>query len=240
MTKLLQSLKDGCSTMEIIEETPAFGFKARDIDTLRETMNAAQYRSQNRDLTVYYLYGASGAGKTRGIYAEHPATDICRITDYGGRNGVRFDAYHGQPVLVFEEFHSQIPIESMLNYLDIYPLTLPARYSDRVAAIQRSISPPTFRWRNSIRRYRDVSWKPGGPFCGVSMWYGSTGVTAQYRRKNMTRNEKQNRQRRTAHRDFWRSFPMGLVDLSDLPMKLPFVILYFIGSVWFWASGMPP
>ena len=26
---------------------------------------------------------------------------------------------------------------------------------------------------------------------------------------------------------------MGLVDLSDLPMKLPFVILYFIGAVWF-------
>ena len=35
--------------------------------------------------------------------------------------------------MVFEEFHSQIPIESMLNYLDIYPLTLPARYSDRLA-----------------------------------------------------------------------------------------------------------
>ena len=133
MTELLRSIMDGCSTMEIIEETPAFGFKVRDIDTLRETVNAAKYRSQNRDLTVYYLYGASGAGKTRGIYREHPATDICRITDYGGRNGVRFDAYHGQPVLVFEEFHSQIPIESMLNYLDIYPLTLPARYSDRVA-----------------------------------------------------------------------------------------------------------
>lgn len=58
---------------------------------------------------------------------------MCRITDYGGRNGVRFDVYHGQPVLVFEEFHSEIPINSMLNYLDIYPLHLPARYHDRVA-----------------------------------------------------------------------------------------------------------
>jgi hypothetical protein len=36
-------------------------------------------------------------------------------------------------VLVFEEFNSQIEIEEMLNYLDIYPLSLPARYSDRVA-----------------------------------------------------------------------------------------------------------
>ena len=40
---------------------------------------------------------------------------------------------HGQDVLVFEEFNSQINIEEMLNYLDIYPLSLPARYSDKVA-----------------------------------------------------------------------------------------------------------
>lgn len=133
MTKLLQSVKDGRSTMEIIEETPGFAFKIRDIETLRETVTAAKYRRQNRDLTVCYLFGATGAGKTRGIYNDHLADEICRITDYGGKNGVRFDAYHGQPVLVFEEFHSQIPIESMLNYLDVYPLMLPARYSDRVA-----------------------------------------------------------------------------------------------------------
>lgn len=44
-----------------------------------------------------------------------------------------FDGYNGQSVLVFEEFNSQIPIEEMLNYLDIYPLYLPARYNDRIA-----------------------------------------------------------------------------------------------------------
>ena len=43
---------------------------------------------------------------------------------------MRFHAYHCQSVLVFEEFHSQIPISAMLNYLDIYLLTLPARYTD--------------------------------------------------------------------------------------------------------------
>ena len=133
-----------------------------DIDTLRETVNAAKYRSENRDLTVYYLYGTSGAGKTRGIYKEHPATDICRITDYGGRNGVRFDAYHGQPVLVFEEFHSQIPIGSMLNYLDIYPLTLPARYSDRVACystVYITSNIPLEEQYREIQRYQLETWR---------------------------------------------------------------------------------
>ena len=34
---------------------------------------------------------------------------------------------------MFEEFNSQIPVEDMLNYLDIYPLALPARYNDKTA-----------------------------------------------------------------------------------------------------------
>ena len=133
MYKLLCNVKDGLSTTEIIDETPSFAFKLKDIDILREAYLSERYRSENRELTVTYLFGASGTGKTRGIYKKHPASEICRITDYNGKNGVRFDSYHGQDILVFEEFNSQIPIETMLNYLDIYPLTLPARYSDRTA-----------------------------------------------------------------------------------------------------------
>ena len=162
MTKLLQSVKDGRSTLEIIEETPGFAFKVRDIEALREAVTAAKYRRQNRDLAVYYLFGATGAGKTRGIYSEHPADDICRITDYGGKNGVRFDAYHGQPVLVFEEFHSQILIESMLNYLDVYPLMLPARYSDRVACyttVYITSNIPLEEQYQEIQRRKPETWR---------------------------------------------------------------------------------
>ena len=133
MSQLMQDLEDGFSTKEIIQNNPNFAFKGKEIDSLRETLISDQFRFVNRDVRVHYLFGDSGTGKTRSIYAKHPAADICRITDYGGRNGVRFDAYHGQPVLVFEEFHSQIPISAMLNFLDIYPLMLPARYNDRIA-----------------------------------------------------------------------------------------------------------
>lgn len=34
---------------------------------------------------------------------------------------------------MFEEFNGQIPIEDMLNFLDVYPLSLPARYNDKTA-----------------------------------------------------------------------------------------------------------
>ena len=133
MHKLVQNVKDGMSTTEIIEENPSFALRTREIDTLRDTLMSEPHKTKYRQVEVIYLFGASGTGKTSGIYNKHPASEICRITDYGRRDGTRFDAYHGQDVLVFEEFNSQIPIETMLNYLDIYPLHLPARYNDRVA-----------------------------------------------------------------------------------------------------------
>lgn len=133
MSALLQALKDGLTTTEIIESFPQFGFKVKEIELLRETLRHEKFHKEKRPVHVIYLFGASGAGKTRSIYEAHGAENICRVTDYSGPNGVRFDAYHGQSVIVFEEFHSQIPIENMLNYLDIYPLMLPARYSGRVA-----------------------------------------------------------------------------------------------------------
>ena len=118
---------------EIIRQKPSYAFRLKGIDEMRDTLQAERYMKENRAVQVFYFYGASGTGKTRSIFAAHKPEDICRITDYGGKNGIKFDSYHGQPVLVFEEFREQLPISSMLNYLDIYPLQLPARYHDRVA-----------------------------------------------------------------------------------------------------------
>ena len=162
MYKLLQNVKDGLSTTEIIDASPNFAFKSKDIDTLREAYRAEQYMSKNRKLTVTYLYGATGTGKTSGIYKKHPATEICRITDYNGKNVVRFDAYHGQDVLVFEEFNSQIPIEAMLNYLDVYPLMLPARYTDRTACFTKvyiTSNIPLNEQYIDVRHNRLETWK---------------------------------------------------------------------------------
>lgn len=161
MYRLLQNVKDGLSTTEIIDEVPSFAFKSKDIDILREAYLAEKYRIQNRVLTVTYLFGVSGTGKTSGIFKKHPASEICRITDYNGKNGIRFDSYHGQDVLVFEEFNSQIPIEAMLNYLDIYPLMLPARYNDRTACYTKvyiTSNRPLNEQYIDVRRYRAETW----------------------------------------------------------------------------------
>ena len=132
MTNLIEAIKNGNSTVDIINNNPEFAFRVKEIDALREKLLAEKYMSENRIVEVHYIYGETGTGKTRSIYAKHAPGDICRITTYKeGR--VIFDAYHGQDVLVFEEFRSQIPIAEMLSFLDIYPLMLPARYNDRVA-----------------------------------------------------------------------------------------------------------
>ena len=133
MVQLIECIKNGDTTAEIINKNPKFSFRVKDIDTLRETLLSEKYMQESRmNLEVHYLYGTTGTGKTRSVFENHNPMDVCRITNYKGEK-VLFDAYHGQPVLVFEEFRSQIPIADMLNYLDVYPLMLPARYSDRVA-----------------------------------------------------------------------------------------------------------
>ena len=133
MVLVMEMVEGGASTSEIIKAFPSLAFKTNDIDVMRQTFLKEKYMKENRNVTVSYLYGATGTGKTRGIYERHPVSDVCRITSYRHGGGAYFDAYNGQSVLVLEEFQGQIPISDLLTLLDIYPLMLPARYADRVA-----------------------------------------------------------------------------------------------------------
>lgn len=132
--QLIALVEQGLSNYEIIKIMPEYCFKIKDIEQIRQTMLTRKYQTELRNtIEVNYLYGETGTGKTRSIYDNYDITDIARITNYGNINGIKFDVYSHQKVLVFEEFNNQIPIEEMLNYLDIYPLQLPARYYDRTA-----------------------------------------------------------------------------------------------------------
>lgn len=156
MFRLVQNIRAGMSTTEIIDDNPAMAFRVRDIDLLRQTLTAEKYSEENRPLEVTYLYGASGTGKTRGIYERHSAKSVCRITNYRAAKGVSFDGYNGQDVLVFEEFSGQIPIEDMLNYLDVYPLYLPARYSDRMACYTKVYITSNLALE---QQYKSIQWE---------------------------------------------------------------------------------
>ena len=162
MSHLIDNIQAGMTTAEIIRENPNMAFKVHEIDDLRQVLLTEKYLPKFRKVEVYYLYGASGTGKTRGIFEQHPSADICRVTNYRATKGISFDVYHGQKVLVFEEFSGQIPIEEMLNYLDVYPLHLPARYSDRMACyttVYITSNLPLEEQYRSAQEYKPETWR---------------------------------------------------------------------------------
>ncbi len=133
---IMSDLRKGKSPVDILDENPELIFKNRQLSELAQMLRFDKV-PDFRDVETIYICGDTGVGKTRMVFDENSAKDICRITSYPDRGGLKFDAYAGQKVLVFEEFRSQVDISSMLNYLDNYKVWLPARYSDRVSVYNK-------------------------------------------------------------------------------------------------------
>lgn len=131
--KLIEMIKSGMTNSEILEEDSYYALQIKNMNEIRQTFLAEKYAEENRDIHVTFVTGATGTGKSRDIFDEHGAKNICRITTYRPGGLVYFDAYTSEDVLVFEEFTGQVSITDMLNYMDIYPLKLPARYQDKQA-----------------------------------------------------------------------------------------------------------
>lgn len=130
-TKLLDLISEGYTDLQILKEYPELGGMIKLFPIFRELVIGEESKKY-RELNVTYLYGVSGTGKTRYIFDNYPMDEIYRITNYPS-NGIRFDGYTNQKILVFEEFSGKISIQEMLNYLDVYPIKLPARYTDHGA-----------------------------------------------------------------------------------------------------------
>ena len=131
LENLYQMIKDGYSNVEILEINPDNILNLQHIDKARLEILYARYKSERRiNLLVTYVYGKTGFGKSREILDSHGDENVYRVTDYKHP----FDTYSGEDVLVLEEFRSDLPMGLILNLLDIYPLSLPARYNNRTAA----------------------------------------------------------------------------------------------------------
>lgn len=129
LTALYDMIKDGMDTYQILEENPNYMKELDKIDKCRELFRYEEYRKKLREIHVEYWFGKSGTGKTSGIYERYGYENVYRITDYKNP----FDGYHGQDVIVFEEFHGDVDISKLLIWLDRYPLELPCRYNNKTA-----------------------------------------------------------------------------------------------------------
>ena len=133
---VLKELKAGKRAIEIIEDRPELLFKEKQLYELEEKIRYDTLPTY-RPVEVIYISGGTGVVKTRMIYEENEASDVCKITSYPRYGEVKFDAYSAHKVVAFEEYRSQISISDMLNYLDNYKIWLPARFADKVSAYEK-------------------------------------------------------------------------------------------------------
>ena len=127
--KIMQMVIAGKSNAEILAELPTAYNKLQHIEQARQTLLQDQFKNAWRKLNVTYLWGDTGAGKTRSVMEAFGYSNVYQVTNYNHP----FDGYKGQDVIIFEEFRSSLRIDDMLKYLDGYPLMLPCRYADKVA-----------------------------------------------------------------------------------------------------------
>lgn len=130
LEELYNMLKAGASDYDIFERNPGHIRYVSHIEKVRQTLAKEEIRQTFRDITVTYIFGRSGVGKTRYVMDTHGYDKVFRVTDYKNP----FDNYNSEPVICFDEFSDSIPIRSMLLFCEGYPLELPARYANRWAA----------------------------------------------------------------------------------------------------------
>ncbi len=133
MSALIEEIENGLDTYEIIKLHPKYAFRIKEIDTLRQTVLSNMFR-EKKDRLPFMIFTESREQARQGGYiknTEHPI--FAELLAYRRSTGINFDSYHGQSVLVFEEFASQIPIEDMLNYLTFILLCFRQDSTNKVA-----------------------------------------------------------------------------------------------------------
>jgi len=129
---ILERILEGDSNAQILLAFPNYLRGMRDVEHVRQTLRADEYRDRWRDITTVYIFGNTGLGKTRSVMDEFGYSGVYAVNNYKHP----FDGYAGESVMLFDEFSSDIRIQDMNNYLDGYPLNLPARYSNKVACFE--------------------------------------------------------------------------------------------------------
>lgn len=174
LVQLYSMIKSGLSDYEIIECDSSFMLQLDKIDMCRQVIRSEEFKNKFRDMNVEYWFGKTEVGKTRTIMEKYGYENVYRVTDYKHP----FDTYKGQDVLVFEEFHSNIKIQDMLNYLDGYPLDLPCRYNNKVACYTKVYITSNTSLKDqytSIQKGYEETWKAFLRRINTVRTFGSSG-----------------------------------------------------------------
>lgn len=132
IAEIYREIYNGTTNAEIMARNPEAAQYINKMDKIRQEILEAEYREKWRNLNVTYIFGPTAIGKTRSVMEMHGYGNVYRTTDYSHP----FDRYAQQLVLCLDEFRSSLQVGDMLDYLDGYPLALPARYANRQACYE--------------------------------------------------------------------------------------------------------
>lgn len=131
--QVLEMIENGCSTVEIVRAFPSYTTKIHHIEKTRQVLLEEKYKNVFRDVDVTYISGETALGKSRYVMEKYGYSNVLKITNYKHP----FDFYSGQDVILFDEFHSNLLLTDMLQWIDGYPCILPARNADKVACFTK-------------------------------------------------------------------------------------------------------
>jgi len=124
-------LEHGMTPHDVVLHIPSSATKTNYVDRLYFEKMSLTHGVYNRDnIEVVYIFGPSRTGKTLSIDKLHEREEFFRVTNYKHP----FDSYRYQPVLVLDEYDSQLDITYLNNLLDRYPCELVCRYFPKWAA----------------------------------------------------------------------------------------------------------
>jgi hypothetical protein len=81
------------------------------------------------DRKVYYLWGSSRVGKSHGVERKFGQENVSSVGSLC--RGMKFDDYRETPVMILDEFYSQLSINEALGVLDDKIGYLPCRYANK-------------------------------------------------------------------------------------------------------------
>lgn len=104
------------------------------IDKLRDIAMFKEFKTNRRKVEVTYIYGPPRCGKTTYISSLYGYDGFYSVTTY---DRGPFDNYHGEKVIVFDEYESQIKISQMNQLIDSHPVQLPCRFNNKWACYDK-------------------------------------------------------------------------------------------------------
>lgn len=160
---------DGMSRRELLMAFPLEMAKyIKFYQICREEYLAEEAKRQfinNMEPEIIVHYGDPGTGKTLQVYKENEYDNIFKLNvGDGSKDTIWWDGYHGQDVILIDDFNGELPITYLLNLLDRYPMQLSIKGSKV--------------WKIATKIYITSNHKP-------DQWYGCmTGShrTALFRR----------------------------------------------------------